>query len=72
MIYRTFTASILAAVTMARGTGDGLSKEDASELKLVDFGDFGYYILTLYSYTEYSNGNPEHMIELEYKCNNDC
>ena len=71
MIYRTFTASILAAVTMARGTGDGLSKEDASELKLVDSYNKNKFI-TLYSYTEISNGNPEHMIELEYKCNNDC
>ena len=64
MIYRTFAASILAAVTMARGTGDGTSRANASELKLYDLG---YQATTLYSYMKYNNGIDEHFIELKFE-----
>ena len=64
MIYRTFAASILAAVTMARGTGDGTSRANASELKLVESNGVA---LTLYSYMEYNNGIDDHFIELKFE-----
>ena len=64
MIYRTFAASILAAVTMARGTNDGTSRANASELKLLDENNIA---TTLYSYTEYNNGIDEIFIELEFE-----
>lgn len=53
MMYRTFAASILAAVTMARGTGDGSSKANASEIKLIDDSKV---TSTLFTYN-YKDGN---------------
>ena len=52
-MYRTFAASILAAVTMARGTGDGSSKANATETVLVDDSKV---TTTLYTYN-YKDGN---------------
>ena len=51
-MYRTFAASILAAVTMARGRGDGSSKENATETVLVDDAKV---ITTLYTYNYKDN-----------------
>ena len=63
MMYRIFAASILAAITMARGTGDGSSKANASEVKLIDTG----IVSTLYTYNERSDGNDELHVEVKWE-----
>ena len=67
MMIRTFAASTLAAVTMARGTGDGTSRANANELELVNDTDDKGIAVTLYSYMEYVNGIDYYNLELEYK-----
>ena len=64
---RTFAASTLAAVTMARGTGDGTSRANANELELVNDTDDKGIAVTLYTYVEYVNGIDYFNLELEYK-----
>lgn len=60
-MYRTFAASILAAVTMARGTGDGGSKANASEVQLVDTDNVTN---TLYTYNGKDNNKDALFVEL--------
>ena len=64
-MYRTFAASILAAITMARGTGDGASKENATEVKLIDAENVA---TTLYTYNVREiNGNDTLHAELMFE-----
>ena len=64
MMYRTFAASILAAITMARGTGDGSSKENASEVKLIDTDKIA---TTLYTYNERIGYHDELRVEVKWE-----
>ena len=64
MMYRTFAASIMAAVAMARGDGDGSSKENATEVKLVDATKIA---TTLYTYNAKDNNNDALFVELKFE-----
>ena len=64
MMYRTFAASIMAAVAMARGDGDGSSKENATEVKLVDQTKIA---TTLYTYNAKDNNNDALFVELKFE-----
>ena len=52
-MFKTFSAAILAAVTIARGDGDGTSQANAEETQLIDDAKIG---LTLFSYNANNAG----------------
>jgi len=61
-MFKTFSAAILAAVTIARGDGDGTSQANAEETQLIDDAKIG---LTLFSYNANNAGTQEIHGDLE-------
>ena len=61
-MFKTFSAAILAAVAVARGTGDGTSQANAEETQLIDDAKAS---LTLFSYNANNAGTQEIHGDLE-------
>jgi len=55
-MFKTFTASTLAAVTLAKGLNDGTTRDNAVSTELMSATGTSGYKLTLHSYNSDNSG----------------